>query len=102
MRIVAASVTTAAVVALLAAVQPASARFFDPAVKNAEPLTEQVACRVVRERIVRPNGRVIFETRRVCTPGPMVGPRRGGCTMVRERIVRPNGAVVYKSIRRCR
>ncbi|RAI40820.1 hypothetical protein [Rhodoplanes roseus] len=99
MRLAAAAAT--AVIVLVTAV-PASARFFDPAVKAAEPLTEQVACRTVRERIVRPSGRVIFETRRVCSPGPAMGMGRGGCTTVRERVVRPNGAVVYKSIRRCR
>lgn len=91
----------AAAAAVLVAAAPASARFFDPAVKSVEPLAEQVACRVVRERIVRPSGRVIYETRRICSPGP--GPRAvmGGCRTVRERIVRPNGTVVYKSIRRC-
>lgn len=73
----------------------AQARFQNPALQlpsQAEP----VACRTVRERVVRPNGRVIYRTKRVCTPG-----WRGPCRIVRERVVRPNGTVVYRSIRRC-
>lgn len=91
----------AAAAAVFVVAAPADARFFDPAVKGAEPLTEQVACRTVRQRIVRPSGRVIYETKQVCSPGP--GPRMGmgGCRTVRERIDRPNGSVVYRSIRRC-
>jgi len=73
----------------------AHARFQNPALQLPS-VAEPVACRVVRERVVRPGGRVIYRSRRVCTP------RWGGpCRMVRERVVRPNGAVVYRSIRRC-
>ncbi|MEA3025208.1 MAG: hypothetical protein QOF91_493 [Alphaproteobacteria bacterium] len=76
-----------------------AARFFDPGL-HAPTLTEPVACRVIRERIVRPNGSVVFETRRTCEPG-LVFARGPGCRFIRERIVRPSGAVVYRSIRRC-
>jgi hypothetical protein len=91
-------------VASLAFVPGASAaRFHDPALTAQAPsLMEDVACRTVRERIVRPGGRVIFRTKRVCRPG--FGRTFGGgrCRMVRERVVRPNGSVVYRSVRRCR
>jgi hypothetical protein len=76
-----------------------AARFFDPGIL-APPLAEPVACRVIRERIVRPNGSVVFKTRRTCEPG-LAFARAPGCRFIRERIVRPNGVVVYRSIRRC-
>lgn len=81
--------------AVVAAAKDAEARFYDPGL-NLPSAAETVACRTVRQRVVRPNGRVVYSTRRVCSPG-----WRGGCRMVRERIVRPNGAVVYRSVRRC-
>lgn len=96
-------VPAASLVAALLTAMPSShvqaARFFDPGVV-APSLAEPVACRVVRARIVRPNGSVVFENRRECTPGLalVAGP---GCRVIRERIVRPNGAVVYRSVRRC-
>jgi len=94
----------AVAVAFLAAVPGASAaRFHDPAlVTQAPSLVEDVACRTVRERVVRPGGRVIFRTKRICTPGFGRALRGGHCRMVRERVVRPNGSVVYRSVRRCR
>jgi hypothetical protein len=103
-------VTNAATAALLVVVcsaGEAQAGFFNPNLK-VPSITEDVVCRVIRERIVTPGGRVVFRERRVCRPGPIVapvipppvlGPR---CTMIRERIVRPGGAVVYRSVRRCR
>lgn len=85
--------------AVTAPVKEAGARFYDPAL-NLPSLAETVACRTVRQRVVRPGGRVVYTTRRVCTPGWRAG-WRGGCRMVRERVVRPNGTVVYRSVRRC-
>jgi hypothetical protein len=76
--------------------------FRDPGLR-APALTEQVVCRIVRERVVRPNGRVIHRVRRIC--GPPFGHRRHRvhhCRIVRERIVRPSGIVVFRSVRRCR
>jgi hypothetical protein len=65
---------------------------------KAHPLAEPVACRVIRERIERPNGTVVF--RRECEPG-FVTAAVPECRMIRERIVRPNGAIVFRSVRRC-
>ena len=62
---------------------------------------DQVACRVVRHRVVRPGGRVVVTSRRVCSPGPVVVAPRRGCRVVTERVVRPNGSVVTRSVRRC-
>jgi hypothetical protein len=76
-----------------------AARFQDPALRT-PPMVENVACRVVRERIVRPNGRVVYRTKNVCSRGHSW--RGRNCRTVRERIVRPSGAVVYRSVRRCR
>ena len=76
----------------------AQARMMNPHL-GAPSLAETVACRVVRERVVRPGGRVIYRTKRVCRPDVTVGGR--GCVVRRERIVRPNGSVVYRSVRRC-
>ncbi|MBI5110513.1 MAG: hypothetical protein HZA68_00910 [Rhodovulum sp.] len=101
MRLATATAAAAAALAFVVAAEPASARFFDPATKSFEPTAETVACRMVRERVVRPNGRVIYKTRQVCTPGFRPGFAAGGCRMIRERVVRPNGAVVYRSVRRC-
>jgi hypothetical protein len=94
---------------------PASARFFDPSLKAAAPAAEQVACRTVRERIERPNGTVVFKSKRVCDGDRGPGMRLGvggvdvrigrgqgrDCRMIRERIERPNGSVVYRQVRRC-
>src|SRR5262245_26539802 len=77
---------------------PAEARMMNPNL-GAPALTEPVACRTVRERVERPGGRVIFRTKRVCTPGVTVG--GPGCVMKRERVVRPNGSVVFRQVRRC-
>jgi hypothetical protein len=91
-------------VAFFSAVPGASAaRFQDPAVATQAPsLLEDVACRTVRERVVRPGGRVIFRTKRICTPGFGRGFGAGHCRVVRERVVRPNGSVVHRTVRRCR
>jgi hypothetical protein len=51
---------------------------------------------------VRPNGRVVYRTKRICTPGWHGGWNQGRCRLVRERIHRPNGSVVYRTVRRCR
>lgn len=87
--------------AVLAAPHQAEARMADPGLK-APSLVEDIACRTVRERIRRPNGAIVWSTRRVCTPGFNVRPGGPRCVMERQRIVRPNGAVVYKQVRRCR
>ncbi|HEX2215157.1 MAG TPA: hypothetical protein VHG27_00450 [Xanthobacteraceae bacterium] len=62
--------------------------------------TEKVACRTVRERIRRPNGALVWRTKRLCTPRYTWN--RPRCFTERQRIVRPNGAIVYKKVRRCR
>ena len=82
-----------AVVAATLMTPPAHARFDKTVV--APDHIESVACRVVRTRVVRPGGRVVFNTRRVCTPS---GPR---CRVVKQRTVRPNGSVVVRTVRRC-
>jgi hypothetical protein len=96
-------IAAAAITAVfLAAIPVASAaRFQDPAVVSHAPLAvEDVACRTVRERVVRPNGRVIYRTKRTCSAGPGMG--AGNCRVMRERVTRPGGGVVYRSVRRCR
>lgn len=86
--------------ALLAVAVPnaAHARFLDPTLTQTPSLVEDVACRMVRERVVRPNGTVVFRNVRRCTPGWS----RPRCRMVRERVVRPNGSVVFRTVQRCR
>lgn len=79
--------------------QPASALTANPGL-TAPSLVEDVACRMVRSRVVRPNGRVVYRQVRKCTPG-FTRPR-SRCTVERQRVVRPNGAVVFKTVRRCR
>jgi hypothetical protein len=76
----------------------AQARMMAPHL-DAPSLDEAVACRTVRERVVRPGGRVIYRTKRVCGRGFTTG--GPDCRVRRERIVRPNGSVVFKTIRRC-
>jgi hypothetical protein len=84
---------------ILATSIPASARMADPGLKLPSA-SEQVACRIVRERVRRPNGALVWRERRVCTPGyAMPRPR---CFTERQRVVRPNGTVVFRSVRRCR
>ncbi|HVY59168.1 MAG TPA: hypothetical protein VHA77_15055 [Xanthobacteraceae bacterium] len=61
---------------------------------KAPSMVEQAACRMVRSRIVQPNGRVIYRTVRRCTP-------EVGCRTINRRVVRPNGRVVYERVRRC-
>jgi hypothetical protein len=91
----------AAAAGLGLAATEAQARF-SPAPVDAPALVEEAACRTVRERIRRPNGRVVVRTVRRCGPGirgPAWGPRR---RVVKERTVRPNGRVVVRTVRRCR
>jgi hypothetical protein len=83
----------------LATSAPASARMADPGLRIPSA-SEQVACRVMRERIRRPNGALVWRERRVCTPGFAMHPRPR-CVTERQRIVRPGGAIVFKSVRRC-
>lgn len=95
MRLVLATIGAAiAISSATLAAPPAHARFDKTIV--APDHVEDVACRVVRTRIVRPGGRVVFRTRRVCRPS--MGPR---CRVVKQRIVRPNGRVVVRTVRRC-
>jgi hypothetical protein len=63
-------------------------------------LIEPAACRTVRQRVVRPNGSVVYRFKRRCGL-VQVRPRRH-CTVVKERIRRANGTVVFRSIRRCK
>ena len=94
----------AALFGLALATPQAQAMVANPGV-SAPAVAESVACRTVRTRVVRPNGRVVYRTKRSCGHGMMHrhhGYRHHGCRMERQRIVRPNGAVVYKQIRRCR
>lgn len=88
---------------LFAAIPATQAATFDRSL-SVPSLTEDVACRVVRERIVRPNGRVVIRQTRQCGPGPMMGRgyRGGECRVVRDRIVRPNGSVDIRTRRVCR
>jgi hypothetical protein len=95
-RLAFAIVTTFGLVAV--APDAVQARMMNPRLE-APPLVETVACRVVRERVVRPSGRVIYRTKRVCTPSVTVG--GPGCVVRRERVVRPNGSVVFRTVRRC-
>jgi hypothetical protein len=69
-----------------------------PAIKGSS-LIEPVACRTVRQRVVRPNGSVVYRVKRRCGLA-QVRPGRH-CTVVKERIRRANGSVVFRSIRRC-
>ena len=99
----AAIAATTAILATLFAAPAAQARMAAPVVAVPNHV-EQVACRVVKDRVVRPGGRVVTTTRRVCGPGigRVMGPRVGfGCRTVKERTVRPNGTVVVRTARRC-
>jgi hypothetical protein len=88
-----------AIFALMApSVSVQAARFHDPSLQ-APALAEPVACRTVRERVVRPGGAIVFRTKRVCGPG--WGGGGGGCKVVRERVHRPGGAVVFRTKRVC-
>jgi hypothetical protein len=97
----AAALVAISMLALLPTSYANAARFYDPAMQ-APSLVEDVACRTVRERVVRPNGRVIYRTKRTCDRDWRRPWASGKCRTVRERIVRPNGSVVYRTKRRCR
>lgn len=103
--------TVAAAAALMGGIvatsAPANARMADPGL-SVPSAVEHVACRVVRERVRRPSGAVVWRERTVCTPGfappvvrPIVRPRPR-CFTERQRIVRPNGTVVFRNVQRCR
>src|SRR2546423_8062190 len=98
MQYVSMPVLAAAIGALTLAAPPAKAHIFAPNVA-APPAVENVACRVIRERVERPFGPVEFRERRVCEPDLIVDAR--DCVVRRERVVRPNGSVVYRTVRRC-
>lgn len=87
----------------LLAVVPAEAASFDRSLA-VPTLTQDVACRMMRERIVRPNGSVVIRQTRQCGPGPMMGRgfRGGDCRVMRDRFVRPNGSVDIRTRRVCR
>lgn len=81
----------------------ASALTANPAVQ-APSVAESVACRIVRERVVTPSGRIIYRSSRVCTPTVYVPPvvvRRPACTTIKERTVTPSGRVIVRTVRRC-
>lgn len=95
-----------ALAALVGGVSTGAEAHLRPVPLDAPGLVDAVACRVVRERVERPNGSVVFRTRRDCGPGGPgygFGPRRGGpgCRVVRERVERPNGSVVFRTRRTC-
>lgn len=56
-------------------------------------LVEPAACRVVRQRVTRPDGRIVFRATRTCAPT---------CRLVRRAITLPNGHVVIRQVRVCR
>ena len=92
-----------AIMATVFAAPAAQARMAAPVVAVPNHV-DQVAFRVVKDRVVRPGGRVVTTTRRVCGPsvGRVFAPRAVvGCRTVKERTVRPNGTVVVRSARRC-
>jgi len=77
---------------------PLSAHVFSPSL-DAPTTLDNVACRVVRERVERPFGPAEFRERRICEPDLIVD--QPDCIVRRERVVRPNGSVVYRTVRRC-
>ncbi len=99
----------AAALSALVMTAPAGAMTAAPQGVQAPSLVERAACAVRRERVVRPNGGVVYRTVRRCgvpgwERGYHHGPRYGygaPCRIVRERIVRPNGDVVVREVRRC-
>jgi hypothetical protein len=95
MRCVASAVLTTIMLALLPSPSAQAAVYHS--VVTGPALTEPVACRVVRERIVRPNGSVVYRQKRTCGAG--WGPR---CQTIREKVRRPNGTVMYRKVKRCR
>jgi hypothetical protein len=115
MRVMMTAIGVAAVGFMIAGTtKEANAHFYDPGLRLA-PIAQTVACRMVTERVWR-NGRAVYQTRQVCSPGwgsPGWGaPAWGGpgwhapawqrpCRTVRQRVVRPNGTVVYRNVQRC-
>jgi hypothetical protein len=99
MRYVSKPVLAAALVALAFAAAPAKAHVFAAKI-TAPSAVENVACRIVRERIQRfPFAPAEFREREVCEPDRVVNV--GDCVVRRERVVRPDGSVVFRKIKRC-
>jgi hypothetical protein len=84
----------------LSSLPSAQAATLSPPAIEGPSLIEPVACRTVRQRVVRPNGSVVYRFKRQCGL-VQVRPRRH-CTVIKERIRRANGTVVFRSIRRCK
>ena len=97
------TILTLAVAALAGTAASQAEAYVRPVPIGVSGLLDPVACRTVRERVERPNGSVVFRTRRDCGPGGFAGPGRGGpgCRVVRERVERPNGSVVFRTKRTC-
>jgi hypothetical protein len=99
-------VGAAAALSAIVMTAPAGAAPAAPLGVQAPSLIEQAACVVRRERVVRPNGRVVYRTVRRCGVPAWERRYRYGygapCRTVRERIVRPDGRVVVREVRRCR
>jgi len=93
-----AAIMTAVVFVGVSSGTSSAARFHDPSLQ-APSLVEDVACRTVRSRVVRPGGAVVYRTKRVCEPGWTSGSGRN-CRTVRERVERPGGTV-FRTVRRC-
>lgn len=96
-----------AVAAMMSMSAPSSAMTLQAGL-HAPQSVENVACRVVRRRVVHPNGRVVWRNEQHCAPGVVVAPIvvaprvvKPRCAVVRERVVRPSGVVVVRSVRRC-
>jgi hypothetical protein len=62
-------------------------------------ITEVIACRTVKQRIVLPGGGVRYRAVRLCGAAPL-GPAPV-CQTVRQRIVQEDGSVVFRNVRRC-
>ena len=95
------SFATFALVGALSGLSPAgvhAATISHPVITGTTSV-EPAACRTVRERVVPPNGSVVYRMKKTCGVGPV--PMHRHCTMVKERIHRANGAVVFRSVRRC-
>ena len=95
------SALAAAVAVVAFAGQPAQAIMAD-AQLHAPSAVQTIACRVIRERIVRPFGPPVFKEREECgEPFAMVVDDET-CVVRRERIERPDGSIVTRRVRRCR
>lgn len=77
----------------------AQAMMVDPQFR-APSTVANIACRVIREGVVRPFGPLIYRQREVCG-GPFAMVDDDACVVRRERIVRPDGSVVFRPAHRC-